>query len=48
MSLVLPPLQTGAAAWHGPEMAARSEWLMPLTSADIGEIERDGVRGQDV
>ena len=40
MSLVLPPLQTGAAAWHGPEMAARSEWLMPLTSADIGEIER--------
>ena len=23
MSLVLPPLQTGAAAWYGPEMAAR-------------------------
>ena len=40
MSLVLPPLQTGAAAWYGPDMAARGEWLMPLASADILEIER--------
>jgi Taurine catabolism dioxygenase TauD, TfdA family len=40
MSLILPPPQTGAAAWYGPEMAARDEWLMPLASADIGEIER--------
>jgi hypothetical protein len=40
MSLVLPPLQTGAAAWYGPEMAARGEWLMLLASADILEIER--------
>jgi hypothetical protein len=40
MSLALPPLQTGAAAWYGPEMAARDEWLMPLASADIREIEQ--------
>ena len=40
MSLILPPLQTGAAAWYGPEMAARDEWLMPLASADIHEIEQ--------
>ena len=39
MSLILPPLQTGAAAWYGPEMAARDEWLMPLASTDIREIE---------
>jgi hypothetical protein len=40
MSLILPPLQTGAAAWYGPEMAARDEWLMPLASTDIREIEQ--------
>jgi len=40
MSLVLPPQQSGAAAWYGPEMAARDEWLMPLTPADIREIEQ--------
>jgi hypothetical protein len=40
MSLVLPPLQTGAAAWYGPEMAARDAWLMPLASTDIREIEQ--------
>jgi hypothetical protein len=40
MSLVLPPLQTGAVAWYGPEMAARDEWLMPLAAADIREIEQ--------
>lgn len=37
---VLPPEQTGAAAWYGPDMAARGEWLMPLSTADLGEIER--------
>ena len=40
MPLVLPPLQIGAAAWYGPEMAARSDWLMPLTAADVREIEQ--------
>jgi hypothetical protein len=40
MPHALPPEQTGAAAWYGPDMAARDEWLMPLSAADIGEIER--------
>jgi hypothetical protein len=39
MSTVLPPEQIGAAAWYGPDIAARDEWLMPLSAADIREIE---------
>lgn len=35
----LPPEQTNAAAWYGPAMAARSDWLMPLEAADVAEIE---------
>ena len=40
MSLALPPEQTGAAAWYGPDMAARDEWLMTLSAAEVAEIER--------
>ena len=40
MSPALPPEQTGAAAWYGPDMAVRDEWLMPLAAADIREIEQ--------
>src|SRR5437899_6837438 len=39
MSFELPPLQTGPAAWYGPEMAKQDGWLMPLAAADIAEIE---------
>src|SRR5205807_4478597 len=39
MSFDLPPEQTGAAAWYGPEMARRSDWQMPLSPAEIAEIE---------
>lgn len=35
----LPPEQTGAAAWYGPQMATQTDWLMPLSPADIDEIE---------
>jgi hypothetical protein len=35
----LPPEQTGAAAWYGPDMAKRTEWLMPLSPAEIDEVE---------
>lgn len=36
----LPPLQTGPIVWRGPEMAAReSEWVMPLSPAEIQELE---------
>lgn len=40
MPLVLPPEQTGNDAWYGPEMAARDEWLMPLSAVDVREIEQ--------
>jgi hypothetical protein len=39
MSFELPPEQTNAAAWYGPEMSRRDVWLMPLTPAEIGEVE---------
>jgi len=35
----LPPEQIGAAAWYGPDLAARDDWLMPLSAAEIAEIE---------
>ena len=35
----LPPEQTGAAAWYGPAMALRTDWLMPLEGREIAEIE---------
>jgi hypothetical protein len=39
MPTELPPEQTNAAAWYGPEIATRTDWLMPLSAADIAEIE---------
>ena len=35
----LPPEQTNAAAWYGPEMTRRNDWLMELDAAEIAEIE---------
>jgi hypothetical protein len=35
----LPPEQINAAAWYGPEMAARDDWLMQLTASELVEIE---------
>ena len=34
----LPPEQAGPAAWYGPEMARRTDWLVPLTPDDLAEI----------
>jgi len=39
MSFDLPPEQSSAAAWYGPAMAKRSDWLMPLSPAEIAEVE---------
>ncbi len=39
MSFDLPPEQTSAAAWYGPEMAKRSDWLWPFSPAEIAEVE---------
>ena len=36
---MLPPEQTNGAAWYGPEMTRRDDWLMPLDEAEIAEIE---------
>jgi len=35
----LPPAISGLAAWHGPEMAASSEWLYSLSQAEIEEVD---------
>jgi hypothetical protein len=35
----LPPEQTGPAAWYGPEMSRSTEWLMPLSAAEIAEVD---------
>ena len=40
MSFVLPPEQTGPAAWYGPDVASRDDWLMTLGAADVAEVER--------
>ncbi|MEO7152774.1 MAG: TauD/TfdA family dioxygenase [Burkholderiaceae bacterium] len=35
----LPPELHGPDAWRGPDMAARSDWIEPLSDADLAEIE---------
>jgi len=40
MSFELPPEQTGPAAWYGPEISKRTDWLMPLSAAEIAEVEQ--------
>lgn len=39
-----------AAAWHGPEMAARRDWIYQLTDAEISELETaaDAVADRDI
>ena len=39
MGFELPPEQAGAAAWYGPDMARRDDWLMPLSATEIAEVE---------
>lgn len=34
----LPPLQTGPAAWYGPEVSARTDWIVHLSSEDVAEV----------
>ena len=35
----IPPLQHGPAAWLGPEMASRRDWISELSDADVAELE---------
>jgi RimJ/RimL family protein N-acetyltransferase len=38
--IVIPPAQSGAAAWVGRDMAARTgEWMLHLSDADVAELE---------
>lgn len=39
MTFELPPEQTTEAAWYGPEISKRDDWGMPLTAAEIAEVE---------
>ncbi len=39
MAFELPPEQKNDAAWYGPAMIERDEWLMPLDPAEIAEVE---------
>src|ERR1700733_5120389 len=36
----LPPEIGGPSAWYGPDLAARRDWIVDLSEADIAEIER--------
>ncbi len=38
-SFDLPPQQTGVAAWYGPAMEQRSDWIVLLDDYDIEEID---------
>lgn len=35
----LPPQIDGPSAWYGSEIGRRSDWIEPLTSAELAEIE---------
>ncbi|QQS14391.1 MAG: TauD/TfdA family dioxygenase [Rhodospirillales bacterium] len=35
----LPPEQDGPAAWYGPEVLRRDDWLVRLSPAEVAEIE---------
>jgi Taurine catabolism dioxygenase TauD, TfdA family len=37
---VLPPEQIVPAAWYGPDMAARTDWIVELEPGDVAEIDR--------
>jgi hypothetical protein len=39
MTFELPPEQTGAVAWYGPEMIRCTDWQMPLSPSEIAEVE---------
>jgi hypothetical protein len=52
MSFDLPPEQIGPAAWYGPAMAQRSDWVMTLAPREVAEIEAAAkalaARGDDI
>ncbi|TWS96592.1 TauD/TfdA family dioxygenase [Reyranella sp. CPCC 100927] len=37
--VALPSHQAGPAAWYGPDMAQRTDWIVALSAADLAEID---------
>lgn len=48
LSFVLPPPVSGPAAWYGPEMAKRADWLHVLNDREICEVESAAHRLEEV
>lgn len=48
----LPPPITGPSAWYGPDLAARGDWRIELTDAQVNEVENAARRyldgGEDI
>ena len=44
----LPPEITGPSAWYGPAVAANTDWIEPLSPAEIAEITAAAHAAQDV
>ena len=40
----LPPNQDAPAAWYGPAMAARNDWIEQLSDAELSEVEAASAR----
>ncbi len=36
----LPAAIEGPSVWYGPDMTARTDWIYPLSAADIAEVEQ--------
>ena len=36
----LPPEVRNRSAWYGPELTGKTDWIVRLTEAEIGEVER--------
>lgn len=44
----LPPRQHTAAAWYGPDLARRDDWVVGLTGPELAEVEAAAARlGED-
>ena len=40
----LPPAISGLSAWYGPDVAARADWIEPLSPAELAEVEAASAR----
>ena len=40
MATIIAQPITGPAAWRGPELAGTTDWIRPITPADVAELDR--------